>query len=259
LATADREIKRLRAEGQKKLAAESVMGEIPWPESRYAELRRIYKDHQLTHAALSSVGRKFCEGFTKERERLNFVRQEHLDFLARASDFLLVPDATLGKYRPKLERIKFMADIKSGILPEIVAFDLVLSKAEKVHWQETVSLLEERVISRHYVGGSRGASIRVAKGITLRAGGYRGHSESVRGLTAVSGGKLTITSQRLILAGGQKAFNFPLAKVIGVGLVGRDRILITPMTGSPRLLQLSNARNREIVQIILGVAIGRQK
>ena len=235
------------------------MGEAPWPEDRFSEMRKIYVSHQLSPADLGQIGVKFCDCFCRERERLSVVRQQDLDFLDRVADFLLIPRPSLMKYLPRLQRVKMLTDIRAGHLPEINAHDIALARTEKVHWQEMVSLMEERVVSRRYVGGSRGVSVHVAKGVTLRAGAYRGHSESIRKLTVVSAGTFSITNRRLILAGGLKAFSLNLDNVIGANQVGSNRILITPKNVAPKLIELRNAANRDVVHTILGVVLGRQQ
>lgn len=65
------------------------------------------------------------------------------------------------------------------------------------------ALYEPRQV-RTYVGGSNGVSFRVAKGVTVRTGAYRGHAEYSSELRQTDTGDFIITSSRLVFAGGQR-------------------------------------------------------
>ena len=59
-----------------------------------------------------------------------------------------------------------------------------------------------------FKAGTRGVSVRVAKGVTLRSGGVRGGA--VKGPVAVAEGELVIPNRRVIFAGNRKSFVIPL-------------------------------------------------
>jgi hypothetical protein len=91
-----------------------------------------------------------------------------------------------------------------------------LQRGEIDYFSIAADMLEERVVRSNYVGGSRGVSIRLVKGVSYRVGQSRGHIESERALVSVSSGQLTITNQRLIFTGDRKSVNAPLPKIMNL-------------------------------------------
>ena len=55
-------------------------------------------------------------------------------------------------------------------------------------------------------------SVRVAKGVTLRAGAIRG--QAVKGMVSVASGELVITDKRVIFSGDKKSFAIPLQNLL---------------------------------------------
>ena len=74
-----------------------------------------------------------------------------------------------------------------------------------------VSLHEPRSVTRGAYGGP---SIHVAKGLTLRVGGFQAQSHEE--LKAIDSGMLVLTSKRLCYAGRLRSIEVPLAKLISV-------------------------------------------
>jgi len=74
-----------------------------------------------------------------------------------------------------------------------------------------ITLLEPRKIT---TGGYGGPSIRVAKGMYIRLGGFRAQShEEVK---EIDKGVLTLTSRRLIFSGSKRAYEISLRKILSV-------------------------------------------
>lgn len=88
---------------------------------------------------------------------------------------------------------------------------IILREGELCHYQApAMSLVIKNEVVGH-TGGSSGASFRIAKGVTIRTGGYRGHS--VRDNVSYKyPGIFSMTSQRIIMTG-EKAFEYPLSKL----------------------------------------------
>jgi len=78
-----------------------------------------------------------------------------------------------------------------------------------------IVLREPRAV-RDYRGGYAGQSIRLAKGVSFRFGGYRGSSESRDELRSIDQGTLVLTSQRFIFIGAKRTSAVPLEKIVGV-------------------------------------------
>lgn len=107
---------------------------------------------------------------------------------------------------------------QGGALPVGTPTNVILQKNEVCHLSIPARLLEERVVSRRYVGGSQGVSIRIIKGVTYRAGQQRGHLEQERGIVPVSDGYFNLTSKRLIFSGSAKSVNSSLDKLLDLQL-----------------------------------------
>lgn len=88
---------------------------------------------------------------------------------------------------------------------------IILKSGEVCHYQSDAYVL---VIKNEVVGrtaGYRGASIRVAKGLTLHTGGSRGHSIR-QDVPYTYPGVFTMTNKRFVMTG-EKAFEYPLDKL----------------------------------------------
>lgn len=74
-----------------------------------------------------------------------------------------------------------------------------------------VSLFEPRKVTR---GGTAGTSIRVAKGVRVRVGGFQ--AESHEELRKIDGGTLTLTDKRIVFSGAKRTASFPLDKIVSM-------------------------------------------
>ncbi|MHA1309032.1 MAG: hypothetical protein ACTSQN_17310 [Candidatus Heimdallarchaeota archaeon] len=78
-----------------------------------------------------------------------------------------------------------------------------------------INLYEERT-KQQYVGGSRGVSFRVAKGVSFRVGGFKGQRIPVTEQKHIDTGDLVVTNKRVIFSGFNKNSSFPLTKLLNV-------------------------------------------
>lgn len=74
-----------------------------------------------------------------------------------------------------------------------------------------ITLLEPRKVT---TGGYGGPSIRVAKGMYVRLGGFRAQSHEE--IKEIDKGVLTLTSRRLIFSGSKRAYEVSLKKILSV-------------------------------------------
>ena len=78
-----------------------------------------------------------------------------------------------------------------------------------------ISLREPKAV-RQTVGGYSGASIRVAKGVSIRTGGMKGRSESHEEIKIIDSGSLILTTKRLIFIGSKRTTNIDLRKIVAI-------------------------------------------
>ena len=114
-----------------------------------------------------------------------------------------------------------------------------LQKAETILWFfNNVQYYEERTRTT-YQGSYQGASVRVAKGLYYRVGGFRGNPVITSQLVHVATGQVGITQKHIYFAGGNKAFRVPFQKIVsfnpysdGIGIqrdaaTARPQIFVT--------------------------------
>ena len=168
--------------------------------------------------------------------------------------YLQVPDAAIEGTKRELARFRILREVRGGNLPSVPVDGLVLQKNEVSYWREPASLLEEKVVSRRYEGGSHGVSIRIAKGVSYRVGAQRGRLVSDRDVVPVSPGDFIVTSRRVIFRGLRKGFNTRLDKLLNVQLFS-DGILLTDGDARVRIVKFNTPGNADIIQAIIAHAV----
>ncbi|MDE5882330.1 MAG: hypothetical protein K2H60_11420 [Muribaculaceae bacterium] len=91
-----------------------------------------------------------------------------------------------------------LKDLQRGILPKKpLTVPVMLSRDEVPLWiYNNVTMLQEK-ITREYVGGSRGMSYRICKGLTYRTGSFKGHPVERSFMETIGVGQLVITNKNL--------------------------------------------------------------
>jgi hypothetical protein len=136
-----------------------------------------------------------------------------------------------------------LRDLMNGVVPRRMRFDrnlpLNFQKSEQVVWVfEQVDYLEEKT-RREYVGGSRGVSVRVMKGVYYHVGGFKGRAIDRTERVHVDTGLVAITTKQIYFSGTRKAFRIPYTKIVsfepfsnGLGIMrdtasAKPQILVT--------------------------------
>lgn len=108
--------------------------------------------------------------------------------------------------------------VEKGFLPTIKTNNLILQESEIAHFDMSAFLMEEKVVSKQFVGRSQGVSIRIMKGVSYRVGSSRGNLLTETGFVNVSDGDLVITNRRIVFSGNRKSFNSNLEKILDIRL-----------------------------------------
>ena len=103
------------------------------------------------------------------------------------------------------EANQYIEEIKTKKTIPIIKPSIFLREGESAFLEENTNLLETKAV-RTFSGGSRGASFRIAKGISVRTGSFSGTSQSNQEWAVLDTGNLIITNQRLIFNGPKKSF-----------------------------------------------------
>jgi hypothetical protein len=183
------------------------------------------------------------------------VTEDEEKELQQIQSYLGIPDDAISATKKELARLRLINEIQQGNLPAIATVNLVKQKNEVVHWVEPSSLAEEKVVRRRYEGGSQGVSLRIAKGVSYRVGGHRGHIVSETGIVPVSIGDLVITNQRIIFRGDGKSFAIKLDKILDIQIF-TDMIQFSENNKpKPRMVMFKDVGNHDIVGAVFSYVI----
>lgn len=174
--------------------------------------------------------------------------------LTKIQRYLGISDFEIQQTKSELYRLKLIDEIQRGNLPIQSMPNIILQRGEVVHWAEPAKLLEERVVSRRYTGGSSGFSFRICKGVSYRVGASRGHIVTDTAIVPISSGDLALSNKRVIFAGNAKSFTIKLDKLLNIELFG-DGLQLHGTTGKPKTIQLSKPAHIDIVGAVLSSTI----
>ena len=128
---------------------------------------------------------------------------------------------------------------RNGQLQPIEDHGVVLHKGElALALISGASLLEDKVVG--FSGKTTGYSVRVAKGLTLRHSGSRGHANHA--MVATAKGRLVVTNQRVIFAGDTKS----------VSMTHKAITAFTPLSDGVRF-----SDSRKTVSFLIGKGHGQ--
>ncbi|MDF3821738.1 hypothetical protein P3G55_17670 [Leptospira sp. 96542] len=154
------------------------------------EIKELTIDHRLTKEDELQLALTL--------EKLGFSKEELKSSLSESD-------------KRNLAYYKLLAEIEDGNLP-VISTNIPLQKNEICHISTDANRLETKIVTVGHSGGSRGVSIRIAKGLTYRVGSYKGGPIKEE-VTFKFPGKLIVTSKRIIFIAAQKGFSIPLSKV----------------------------------------------
>jgi tellurite resistance protein len=175
--------------------------------------------------------------------------------LQDVQQYLGLADSEIQATKKELTRLRLLNEIQQGNLPLMTIANIVTVKGEKAYWAEPALLAEEKVIRTRYEGRSQGVSFRIAKGVSYRVGGFRGHAVSETGVVPVSNGEFIITSKRIIFRGDGKSFATKLDKILDIQLFTNGIHLSENNRAKPRLIKFNELGNHHIIGAVLSHAI----
>jgi hypothetical protein len=183
------------------------------------------------------------------------TEQEEIDII-ETQQILMVTDQQIPKQLAVLRKHQELRNIQKGILPSVNSSGLILQDGEQVHFMGRVDLLEERVVSRKYQGGSSGVNFRVAKGVSFKVGQQKGRSVSEKGIVTVDEGEFYVTNKRLVYKGGKKNFSLTFSQLVGYE-VFKSGIDISANKGNTKMLRFTESFDPDMLELLINVAITR--
>ncbi len=180
------------------------------------------EDHSLSSSEKRGLNR-YRERFGLTEEQLDsrghFRLFRMMNLLGSLSDSGIVP-----RFDRRAARAEF------GQLP----FNFM--KSEALIWVFDDVGYMEQITRREYRGSSMGASFRVAKGVYIRPGTFRGRTVESKSMERTDSGMLGITTKHIYFGGKEKRFRVRLEKIVsfepysnGLGIM-RDTARAKPET-----------------------------
>ncbi|MFZ2587058.1 MAG: hypothetical protein WAZ18_02875 [Alphaproteobacteria bacterium] len=166
--------------------------------------------------------------------------------------FFKLSPQDIASTRDEFEKLKFLGQLNSGNLPRINLLNVILQKSEIAFWQTPSIWKEERVVRRGYVGGSRGISLRIVKGVNYRIGSSKGQLVSETDIVQITTGSFIVTSKRLIFTGQSQSFQIPYNKIINMQFFS-DGLTIQPTTGKTKFIQI-DPKDADIAELLINRA-----
>lgn len=110
-----------------------------------------------------------------------------------------------------------LKDLQQGLLPKLpLTVPVMLGRGECALWvYDNVTMYQEK-ITREYVGGSRGMSYRICKGLTYRTGSFKGHPVERSHMDMVGVGSLVVTNKNFFFHCPTASVKIPYSKLVGV-------------------------------------------
>ena len=143
--------------------------------------------------------------------------------IARFIQFSGMSQASLNVNRSleKMVQSQVLQDILNGNkpAPRITIggdFPFLLSKSESLVWLFRDVTLHEQKVQREYVGRSRGISVRIARGVYYRTGGFKGKPVETSYMQRISTGSVCLTDKNLYYSSPEKSFKIPYTKIVSV-------------------------------------------
>lgn len=165
---------------------------------------------------------------------LTQAEQDTLEALARHFE---IPEGETWLWHEQMKQGELMRKIEEGHIPEYQPthpLPFNFQKSEKLVWVFPGTDYYKQTTKRRFEGGSRGVSVRVAKGVYLRAGAFKGQSISETEDEYIDTGTLAFTTKHLWFHSDSHRFRVRWDKIIafdplddGLG-IQRDRARAKP-------------------------------
>lgn len=118
----------------------------------------------------------------------------------------------------KTTKAAILRDVLGGSIPQRITIDgnlpINLQKGEQVVWAFPNCKYFEDKVRRTYVGGSKGVSVRVMKGVYYRTGSFKGRSVEHTERVHMDTGLVAITNKHIYFAGSAKSTRIPYTKIV---------------------------------------------
>lgn len=184
-------------------------------------LKNIAKDHFIRPSDIQKYLVQGWEEAVKAALEDNVLTQEEEHRLTAFANRFSLSQEQVDKNGAftQLVHAGVLRDILNGKIPKRMEIEgrlpFNLQKDEQLIWVFKNVPYYEQKTRREYVGGSVGGSVRVAKGVYVRASSFRGNPVEKTETVHLDTGLLGVTNKHLYFAGDTtKSFRIPYSKIV---------------------------------------------
>ena len=190
---------------QVRISAESVASVLPLSQQK--------KDEAYFNVLNKAADKFMADGWLDDKEQK--LIESYTSSLGIALNCL--PMQYQSESLSRIGQAIVLKDLQWGILPQNpLPVPVMLGRGECALWvYENVTMFQEK-ITREYVGGNRGMSFRICKGVTYRTGSFKGRPLEKSHMEKVGVGSLVITNKHFFFHCPTASVKIPFTKIIGV-------------------------------------------
>lgn len=185
-----------------------------------AGIKETAKESFIDDTALKSLLAVGFDGFVAKATDAGVISSEQEDKIHEYMQQYSLNQDVLngGGYFMKYIKSIVLRHVMNGEIPTEIKYDSNLPfnfmKDEKLIWVQTsVEYLEQKVRT-HIEGASSGISVRIAKGLYYRAGGFKGYPVQTTSLVSFGTGALAVTNKCIYFSSNNKTFRVKYDKII---------------------------------------------
>jgi hypothetical protein len=207
-------------EEQERLLAEyceelnEMIHQLNFSEEARQHLERLVKRGKLAEEQTRPLGVEAYRSLKEEKLNEGSMSEAGREELRAAQQFLHLRDVEADA--ENLDRLRSLTFICEGNLPQVNT-SIRLKKNETGHYEGPVKWCHLKT-RRKRVAGSRGQSVRIAKGLSFKIGASQGYNTEWQELQTVDEGKVVLTSRRMLFIGKQKNLNVSYEKIMDLEL-----------------------------------------
>lgn len=180
-------------------------------------IKRTYVECDHCKAAFLKVNDKYCLDEIGDTNYPNWQRYNHQ--VLTVHEWNTIAQGGYSDLEQKqVDLDDWLQQLASGAgtIPSYVNSNVVPNPNETVVYAVSDVIFSEPRSVRETSGRYGGPSIRIAKGMTWRMGGFKSSSESHEELRNIDTGTLTITNKRLVFSGAVKNITVDLKKLVSL-------------------------------------------
>lgn len=225
------ERRRRRARQQYREMLERALADGRLSVEEVAELDQLRARKELTHTEVRMIARAVYRGALRDALRDDRLTPEEDASLTRLQQELGLSERELGDDQEQLSRLRMLAHVSAGNLPEVEA-PVQLVPGEVCHWLVQCALAE-RLDLPVEKPEPRGTALRVMTTDAFTVEGVRDPLRPAEEILPVDLGIVAVTSRRTLFQGAKRKISIPHARLDTLVLYA-DGVRLDELNGATR-------------------------